>query len=97
MLVHENFDGPHVWDNRDTILQHAQKGQTSHQANPGALRRALSKQGRNSAADPRLTFHASRSTVPESHAKTLLAEFFNILLELVERLIPEESERFSCV
>jgi hypothetical protein len=26
-----------------------------------------------------------------------LADFFSILLELVERLIPEDSERFSCV
>jgi hypothetical protein len=97
MLGYENFDGPHVWDNRETLLQHAQKGQTSHSPNPGALRRALSKQGRNSAADPCFTFHASRFTVPKSHARTLPADFFSILLELVERLIPEDSERFSCV
>jgi hypothetical protein len=97
MLVYENFDGPDAWDNRETLLQHAQKGQTSHPPNPGALRRALSKQRRNSAADPRFMFRASRFTVPESHARTLLADFFSILLELIERLIPEDSERFSCV
>jgi hypothetical protein len=55
------------------------------------------KQGRNSAADPRFTFHASRFTIPESHARTLLADFFSILLKLVERLIPEDSECSSCV
>ena len=27
----------------------------------------------------------------------MLAPFFSFLLELVERLIPEDSERFSCV
>ena len=37
------------------------------------------KQGRNSAVDPRFTFHASRFTVPGSEARTLLADFFSIL------------------
>ena len=54
-------------------------------------------QGRSSAADPRFTFHASRLTVPGSDARTLLADFFSILLKLVERLIPKDSERFSYV
>jgi len=26
MLARENFDGPHVWHNRRTLLQDAQKG-----------------------------------------------------------------------
>jgi hypothetical protein len=38
------------------------------------------KQGRSSEADPRFTFHDSRFTVPESDARTLLADFFSILL-----------------
>ena len=40
------------------------------------------RQGRSSEADPRFTFHASRFTVPESDARTLLADFFSILLAL---------------
>jgi hypothetical protein len=55
------------------------------------------KQGRNFAADPRFTFHASRLTVPGIDARTLLADFFSILLKLVERLILQDSERFSYV
>jgi len=38
------------------------------------------KQGRSSASDPRFTFHASRFTVPESDARTMLADYFSILL-----------------
>ena len=39
------------------------------------------KQGRSSVADPRFTFHASRFTVPESEVRTMLADFFSILLD----------------
>jgi hypothetical protein len=39
-------------------------------------------QGRNFAADPRFTFHASRFTVPCSAARTKLADLFSILLGL---------------
>jgi len=39
------------------------------------------RQGRSSEADPRFTFHASRFTVPESDARTMLADFFSILLD----------------
>ena len=39
------------------------------------------KQGRSSAADPRFTFHVSRFTVPGSDVRTMLADFFSILLE----------------
>jgi len=39
------------------------------------------KQGRSSATDPRFTFHASRFTVPGSDARTMLADFFSILLD----------------
>jgi hypothetical protein len=38
-------------------------------------------QGRNSSADPRFTFHASRFTVPWTDARTPLADFFSILLD----------------
>ena len=41
------------------------------------------KQGRNFAADPRFTFHASRLTVPGSDARTKLADFFSILPGLI--------------
>src|SRR5712692_8204896 len=70
---------------------------------PAQPRRAETRLVPSKAATPRLTLvsrftpHVSRFTVPESHARTLLADFFSILLELVERLIPEDSERFSCV
>ena len=37
------------------------------------------KQGRNYAADPRFTFHASRFAVPESDARTRMTAFFNCL------------------
>ena len=39
------------------------------------------RQGRGSAVDPRFTFHASRFTVPGSDARTMLADFFSILLD----------------
>ena len=55
------------------------------------------RQGRSFSADPRFTFYASRFTAPGSDARTKVADFYSILLELVERLIPEDSERFSCV
>ena len=42
ILACYNFDGPHVWHNRRTLSQDAQKGQTSHPPDPGAPRRALS-------------------------------------------------------
>jgi hypothetical protein len=35
MLAYENFDGPHVWDNRGTVLQDAQKDQPFHPPNLG--------------------------------------------------------------
>ena len=63
------------------VEQDAQNGQTSHPPNPGAPRRALPKQGRCFAADPRFTFHALRFTAPGNEARTLLAYFFSILLE----------------
>ena len=37
-------------------------------------------QGRSSEADPRFTFHASRFTILGSEARTMLADFFSILL-----------------
>jgi len=38
------------------------------------------KQDHSSVANLPLTFHASRFTVPESEARTPLADFFSILL-----------------
>jgi hypothetical protein len=35
MLAQLSFDGVHVWHNKSTILQDAQKGQISHPPNPG--------------------------------------------------------------
>jgi hypothetical protein len=47
------------------------------------------KQGRNSVADSRFAFHASRFTVPGSEARTKLAGFFSVLLgAAVERERP---------
>ncbi len=48
------------------------------------LKKAV-QQGRNSAADPRFTFHASRFTAAEREARTLLTDFFSILLGLQDR------------
>jgi len=42
------------------------------------------RQGRNSTADPRFTFHASRFTVGESDARTPLVDFFSILMRLAD-------------
>ena len=58
------------------------------------------KQGRSSEADPRFTFHASRFTVPLSEARTMLADFFSILLD--QRLLRlhgwlERSGWISCI
>ena len=50
------------------------------------------KQGRNSVADPRFTPHGYWERCENEAGR-----FFSILLELVERLIPEDSKRFSCV
>jgi len=35
IVTREYFDGPHLWHNRTTFPQDAQKGQTSHPLNPG--------------------------------------------------------------
>jgi hypothetical protein len=48
------------------------------------LKKAI-HQGRSSEADPRFTFHASRFTVFGSDARTMLADFFSILLEAWSR------------
>jgi hypothetical protein len=84
----------HAWWDQNS-QQDAQKGQTSYPPNPGGISPARPEsantdsssqdapypmQGRNSAADHRFTFHASRFTVPGSDARTKLAVFFSILL-----------------
>ena len=84
----------HAWWDQNS-QQDAQKGQTSHPPNPGGISPSRPEfantdsspqdapypmQGRNSAADHRFTFHASRFTVPGSDARTKLAVFFSILL-----------------
>ena len=48
------------------------------------------KHGRNSAVDPRFTFHTSRFTVPGSEARTPLANFFSTLLGLHRRAISKD-------
>ena len=97
----------HAWWGQNS-QQDAQKGQTSHPPNPGGyftrpprvFQDSLFAQGRafpqakpQLLADPRFTFHASRFTVPGSDARTKLADFFSILLdveELVDHLVGGE-------
>jgi len=43
------------------------------------------QRGRSSTADPRFTFHVSPFTVLERELRTMLADFFNSVLELVLR------------
>jgi hypothetical protein len=76
MLVRENFDALHVWHNRSTFPQDAQKGQTSHPPNPGAPRRALSH-----ARPQRVKTRGVPSRYVEdlNDARTPLADFFSIL------------------
>src|SRR5713101_4754733 len=84
----------HAWWGQNS-QQDAQKGQTSHPPDPGGISPAHPEsantdsspqdapypvQDRNSAADHRFTFHASRFPVPGSDARTKLAVFFSILL-----------------
>ena len=45
------------------------------------LKKAV-QQGRSAEVNPRFTFYASRFTVPGSDARTMLADFFSILLEI---------------
>jgi hypothetical protein len=61
-------------------VQDAQRGQPSHPPDPGAPRRALSA---GKSAAPRLTL-VSRFTVPGSEARTPLADFFSILLNVAD-------------
>ena len=42
------------------------------------------RHGRSSAADPRFTFHVSRFTVLGSDARTILVDFFSILLNVAD-------------
>jgi len=57
-----------------------QKVQASHPPTPARQDAPFRGQGRNSMADPRFTFHASRFTIPGSDARTPLADFINSLL-----------------
>jgi hypothetical protein len=77
----KNIDGRHVWRNRRAFLQDAQKASLLTRPTPARQDAPCPKQGRSSATDPRFTFHASRFTDPGSDARTLLADFFSILLE----------------
>ena len=78
MLARETFDGPHVWHNRKTLPQDAQKGQTSHPPNPGAPRRALSQARPQQMKAPEAQPLGYVEDAFE--ARTPLAEFFSILL-----------------
>ena len=64
------------------IPQDAQKGRPSHPPTPARQDAPFRGQGRNSATDPHFTFHASRFTLLWNDARTPLAEFFSILLEI---------------
>ena len=90
------FKGPRVWGNGRIpgrmlktfrLLTRPTLAATSP-ARPESAKTASSPrdapypmQGRNSSADTRFTFHASRFTVPGSDARTMLTDFFSILLE----------------
>jgi hypothetical protein len=76
------FNGPHIYDNRRIPRRMLKKARLL--THPTLARRdaPCPKQGRNSAADPRFTFHASRFTVPGSEVRTMLAGCFSILLEV---------------
>ena len=67
--------------NRRTFPQDAQKGGLLTRPTPARQDAPFRGQGRNSAADPRFTFHASRFRLPWNDARTKLADFFSILLE----------------
>ena len=86
-----------LWDDRGIPLQDAQKASfltrptpaVTSPARPESAKTASSPrdapcpmQGRSFSADLRFTFHASRFTAPGSDARTKLADFFSILLEL---------------
>jgi hypothetical protein len=97
MWARQNFTVPFILDNRRTtrrmlikarLLTHPTLEAISP-ARPESAKAASSprdapcpRQGRSSEADPRFTFHASRFTVPESEARTKLADFFSILLSV---------------
>ena len=81
MLAHESFDGRHVWHNRKTVPQDAQKGQPSHPPNPGTPRRALFQ----SRPQPKNRPQAYPLGYVEDlfKARTKLEGFFSILLVLM--------------
>ena len=91
MLAYENFDGPHVWDSKEKLPQGVQKIGLLTPAKPWyAKTQPCPKQGCNRGT-PFASFHVSRI------CRTKPADFFSILLELVERLTLQDSEGFSCV
>jgi hypothetical protein len=79
MLACENFDSLHVWHNRRTLPQDAQKGQTSHPPSPGAPRRALSLARPQPKNRPQAYPLGYVEDFDESRTK--LADFFSILLD----------------
>jgi hypothetical protein len=54
------------------------------------------KQSHSSEADPRFTFHASRFTILGSEARTLLADFFCILLGGLRPSVEKAHNKTSC-
>ena len=107
MLAYENFDGPRVWDSKETLSQNAQKVclltrptlAVTSPARPESAKTVslprdtpCPRQSRSSVADPRFTPHGYWERCENEAGR-----FFSIQLELVERLTPEDSKRFSCV
>ena len=83
MCARQNFDGPYMWHKKENTPAGCAKRPAFSPAQP---RHAEMRLFPNKAATPRLTarftFHASRFTVPGSDARTPLADFFSILIEI---------------
>ena len=75
-----NFTGLHVRDNRSTPRRMLKKSGLLTRPTPARQDAPFRGQGRNSAVDPRFTFHASRFTAAGSAARTPLADCFSILI-----------------
>jgi hypothetical protein len=86
MGVRQNFTGPHIWHNGRTPCRMLKKARLLIRPTPARRDAPCLMQGRNSSADPRFTFHASRFTILGSAARTLLEDFFSILLQHEEEV-----------
>jgi len=78
MLARETFDSPHLWHSRSTLLQDAQKGRTSHPPTPA--RQVAPFPGETAASEE--ARRTLRYVEPQRTARTMLADYFSILLGL---------------